>query len=65
MSEDKSHLINLSENYVHLKSDVVPDWVKNLSTLKAKIRAQLDSPTKEGVPGIKFVKPIDVPGQKQ
>jgi len=53
-------IIKDSENFVHLKSNVVPDWVKKLDLLKDKIHAALENPS-EGVDGVKFCKPIDVP----
>jgi hypothetical protein len=63
MSEN-THIINISENYIHLRTETVPDWVKSLETLKLKIRAELENPSEDSKSGIKFCHPIDVPSKE-
>jgi hypothetical protein len=62
--EENTSVIKASENYIHLRTEVVPDWVKNLETLKLKIRAELENPSSESKNGIKFCHPIDVPSKE-
>lgn len=61
----KEEIVELSESYIHLRSDEVPEWVKNLDTLKTKIRENLMNPnTQKNIEGVTFCHPIDVPSSK-
>jgi hypothetical protein len=61
----KEEIIELSESYIHLRSDRVPEWTKNLKSLKAKIREKLMNPdSQKEIEGITFCHPIDVPDTK-
>jgi hypothetical protein len=61
----KEEIVEISESYIHLRSDEVPEWVKNLDSLKAKIRENiLNSNYQNNIEGVTFCHPIDVPGSK-
>jgi hypothetical protein len=61
----KEEIVEISESYIHLRSDEVPEWVKNLDSLKAKIRENiLNSNSQNNIEGVTFCHPIDVPSSK-
>ena len=45
MTEDKKIIVNTDE-FIHVKSDTVPDWVKKLDSIKDKIMEKLDNSSK-------------------
>ncbi len=61
----KEEIVELSESYIHLRSDEVPEWVANLDAFKLKIRESLMNPTTQNnIEGITFCHPIAVPSSK-
>ena len=61
----KEEIVEISESYIHLRSDEVPEWVKNIDSLKAKIRKNiLNSNSQDKIEGVAFCHPIDVPSSK-
>lgn len=58
------HIIEVSDNYIHLKSDVAPSWIKNLEEFKLMIRAEIDKGNRNEETLIKFSHPIDVPSSQ-
>lgn len=42
MAENTKILVHTDE-YIHVKTEVIPDWVKNLASMKDKIIAKIDS----------------------
>lgn len=57
--ENKETIIEVSESFIHLKSNSVPNWVKNLEALKLKIREKINNPNSSELKGIKFVNPLN------
>jgi hypothetical protein len=51
-----------TDNFVHLTSDVVPNWVNTLELIKDKIQAAIENSNTK-LEGVKFCKPIDVPSK--
>lgn len=65
MSSNNSEILEISDNYIHIKSDVTPEWVKKLEDFKLKIRSELEKPHGSShVGAIKFSHPIDVPNSQ-
>ena len=61
----KEEIVEISESYIHLRSDEVPQWVKNIDALKAKIRDNImNSNSQDKIEGLTFCHPIDVPSSK-
>jgi hypothetical protein len=61
----KEEIVELSENYIHLRSDEVPVWVENLNALKITIREALINPNNQNkIDGVTFCHPINVPSSK-
>ncbi|MBL7932910.1 MAG: hypothetical protein JNL60_13465 [Bacteroidia bacterium] len=52
-------ILSDSDNFVHLTSEVIPDWVKRLDSIKDKIEAELKNPSQQ-MTGIKFCDPLNV-----
>lgn len=40
---ENTKIITHTDEFIHVKSDSVPDWVKNLASLKDKIIEKIDS----------------------
>jgi hypothetical protein len=40
---DNTKIITHTDEFIHVKSESVPDWVKNLASLKDKIIDKIDS----------------------
>lgn len=65
MSSSNSNIIEISDNYIHIKSDVTPSWVKKLEEFKLKVRAEIEkSDDPNHISLIKFSHPIDVPNSQ-
>lgn len=61
----KEEIIEISDSYIHLRTDNVPEWVKNLDAFKLKIKESLmNPPSQSNLTGITFCHPIDVPPSK-
>ena len=61
----KEEIVEISESYIHLRSDEVPEWVKNIDSLKAKIRDNImNSNSQDKIEGVTFCHPIDVTSSK-
>lgn len=60
-AEKMSNKKEVTSSYIHEKSNIVPEWVKQLADLKEKIRSDIHAPNNETKSGIKYLHPFDVP----
>lgn len=58
----KEEILSVSDSFIHIKSDEVPDWVKGLEEFKSKIRDTIVNKESEiKIQGVTFCHPINVP----